>query len=107
MVRDAWAHSMHDVEEGRLTWADSTQWAINRLSASQIAMANSQVTGQGQHQGQKKICRFYTEGNCTHEGNHGQFRHVCFFCIKQGRSNTHPEIKCLLKQKGQDKNSNK
>ena len=25
---------MHDIEEGRLTWADSTQWAINRLSAS-------------------------------------------------------------------------
>ena len=46
---------MHDIEEGRLTWADSTQWAINRLSASQIAMANSQVTSQGQYQGQKKV----------------------------------------------------
>ena len=32
-VRDAWSHAMHDIEEGRLTWADSTQWAINRLSA--------------------------------------------------------------------------
>ena len=43
-VRDAWSHLMHDIEEGRLTWADSTQWAINRLSASQIAMANKQLT---------------------------------------------------------------
>ena len=43
-ARDTWGHSMHDIEEGRLTRADSTQWAINRLSASQIAMANSQVT---------------------------------------------------------------
>ena len=38
-VRNAWAHSMHDVEEGRLTWADNTQWSLNRLSNSQIAMS--------------------------------------------------------------------
>ena len=36
-VRAAWASSMH--EDGTLTWANSTQWAINRLSASQIALA--------------------------------------------------------------------
>ena len=47
MVRDAWAHSMHDMEEGRLTWADITQLAINILSSSRIAVANGQVTGQG------------------------------------------------------------
>ena len=34
-VRAAWASSMHQVEEGHLSWTDSTQWAINRLSASQ------------------------------------------------------------------------
>ena len=28
-VRNAWAHSMHDVEEGCLTWADNTQWSLN------------------------------------------------------------------------------
>ena len=106
-VRDAWSHSMHDIEEGHLTWADSIQWAINRLSASQIAMANSQIASQGQYQGQKKVCRYYNEGNCSHEGSHGQFRHNCAFCAKQGRNNTHPEIKCLFKQKGQDKVNSK
>ena len=106
-VRDAWSHSMHDIEEGRLTWADSTQWAINRLSASQIAMANSQITNQGQFQGQKKVCRYYNEDKCSHEGNHGQFRHNCAFCARQGRNNTHPETKCLFKQKGQDKANSK
>ena len=98
---------MQDLEDGRLTWADSTQWAINRLSTSQIAMANSQAMSQGQYQGQKKVCRYYNKGNCSHEGNHGQFRHNCDFCAKQRRNNTHPEIKCLFKQKGQDKNNNK
>ena len=38
-VRAAWASSMHQVEEGNLTWADSTQWVINRLRASQIALS--------------------------------------------------------------------
>ena len=33
-VRSAWATSMHEVEEGRLTWGDATQWALNCLSAS-------------------------------------------------------------------------
>ena len=30
-VRSAWATSMHELEEGSLTWADATQWALNRL----------------------------------------------------------------------------
>ena len=30
-VRSAWATSMHEVEEGQLTWGDATQWALNRL----------------------------------------------------------------------------
>ena len=37
-VRGAWATSMHDLEEGTLGWKDTTQWSINRLSASQISM---------------------------------------------------------------------
>ena len=31
-VRSAWAVSMSEIEEGRLGWADSTQWALNRIS---------------------------------------------------------------------------
>ena len=38
-VRSTWATSMKEVEEGLLTWGDATQWALNQLSASQIAMA--------------------------------------------------------------------
>ena len=37
-VHNAYAASMHEVEDGNLTWGDSTQWALNRLSASQIAI---------------------------------------------------------------------
>ena len=45
-VRGAWASSMQDMEQGRLTWRDTTQWAINRLSNAQVAMLNSQTVSQ-------------------------------------------------------------
>ena len=41
---------MHDMDQCYLTWDDQTQWALNRLSASQVAMANANViTTQGHH----------------------------------------------------------
>ena len=43
-VRGTWATSMHDLEEGYLTWQDATQWSLNRLSSSQISMATAQPT---------------------------------------------------------------
>ena len=49
-VRSAWAASMTDVEEGRLNWADSLQWSLNRISNSQLAVLNSNSAG---HNGQK------------------------------------------------------
>ena len=101
-VRGAWGTSMHEIEQGSLQWADATQWALNRLSTSQIAMANaSQVTGQPT--AQKKVCKFYNEGTCSHEGNHGQFKHVCGFCARQGKNYTHPELKCQIKIRGGDR----
>ena len=42
-VRAAWASSMHQVEEGYLSWADATQWAIIRLSASQVALDHTRA----------------------------------------------------------------
>ena len=58
---------MHEVEQGSLQWADATQWALNRLSTSQIAMANaSQISSQTTAQN-KKVCKFYNEGVCSHE----------------------------------------
>ena len=104
-VRSAWGNSMHEVEQGSLQWSDVTQWALNRLSTSQIAMANaSQISSQTTTQ--KRVCRYYNEGVCSHEGNHGQFRHVCAFCARQGKNYTHPETKCQVKTRGVDRNQN-
>ena len=98
-VRSAYANSMHKMEQGTLSWDDQTQWSLNRLSASQIAMANANISSaQGAH---KKICKYYNEGTCTFESNHGNFRHICAFCSKLGKTSTHPETKCYSKQRGQ------
>ena len=68
------------------------QWALNYLSSSQIAVLNSQnvmSVVQKSH-----ICKFYNEGSCSNEGNHGIYRHVCSLCSKQGHTSGDPEFKC-------------
>ena len=106
-VRNAWAASMHEVEDGTLTWGNSTQLALNRLSASQITVMNSQVVaGHGSsNSGQvsRKVCRYYNEGTCLHDSHHGAYRHSCNYCSKQGRTLQHPETKCNFKSRAQEK----
>ena len=102
-VRSAWAASMTDVEEGRLNWADSLQWSLNRISNSQLAVLNSNCA---RHNGQKsKICKFYNEGNCSNENHHGIYKHYCMNCYKQGQSLMHPEIRCSSRNSNQDQGS--
>ena len=84
-VKNAWACSMHELKEGNLSWADSTQWALNRLSASQVSLVNFQSVSQ------KRLCCYYNEGSCSHDGHHGLYKHNCSFCSKQGRTSNHPE----------------
>ena len=87
VVCSAWATSMHKLEEGSLTWVDATQWALKKLSASQIAMANSNITSataHNNHLAQRKICKYFNEGSCSHDNNHGSYRHICVFCARHG-----------------------
>ena len=97
-VRTAYAQSMHQVQQGTLSWQDATQWALNRISLSQIAMANA--ASMSFQQQNKKVCKFYNEGLCSNEGSHGIYKHVCSHCIKSGRSLGHPESRCVNKQRG-------
>ena len=104
-VRNTYAVSMHEIKEGTLTWSNATQWSINHLSASQIAMnAQSSVnTHPASNQtNQKRICRYFNDGSCTHDSHHGQYRHHFSFCARNGRTNPHPEIKCNFKVKNKD-----
>ena len=97
-VRSAWAASMTQVEDGRLSWANDTQWALNRIGMSQVAVFNSQNVLNHQ---KVRICRYFNEGSCVHDFSHGNYKHLCSHCYKQGRSLSHPEIKCNLKSNKQ------
>ena len=89
VVRSAWDVSMTDIEEGKLSWADSMQWSLNRIGNSQLAMHNTQSVNPS---GSKtRICRYFNEGSCSSE----TYKHFCNFCYKQGRSLGHPEIRCF------------
>ena len=93
-IRAAWAVSMTEVEEGRLSWEDTTQWALNRVSASQIAVLNSQNIS---NTSKVRVCKFFNEGSCYNDSHHGVYKHICLFCHKQGRFMHYPELKCTAK----------
>ena len=99
-VRRAWAASRHEVEEGTLNWANTTQWSLNRLSASQLAMTNMTTAPQGRQQ-----CKYYNEGSCSHDGSHRNYIHTCSFCSKQGHQSGHPEMKCSFKVRNSNKST--
>ena len=91
VVRSAWAVSMTEIEERQLGWADSTQWSLNRISSSQLAVMNSQNASSVSQK--IRICKFFNESTCSSEGHHGSYKHFCANCYKQGRSLVHPEIR--------------
>ena len=86
---------MTEVEEGRLGWADSTQWSLNRISNSQLAVMNSQNASSISQK--IRICKFFNEGTCSSEEHHGSYKHFCANCYKQRRSLVHPETRCFLR----------
>ena len=100
-VRAAWASSMHKVEDGTLTWANSTQWTINRLSASQIALAQPKTSTV--NSSSKRPCKYYNDALCSHEGKHGPYPHICAYCYKQRKQFAHPENKYDAKQRQTNK----
>ena len=104
-VRSAWATSMHKIQDGSLTWADATQWLLNRLSALQIAMTNASIASNNVSQlHQRKTCNFFYEGACSHDSHHGNDKHFCAFCSRPGRYLVHSEVKCHFKVKSLEKN---
>ena len=95
----AYAHSMHEVEQGTLSWENNMQWSLNRLSSSQVAMANASRVHSQQHA--RKSCKYFNEGSCTYNSSHGQYKHTCSFCSRMGKHLPHPESKYLANQRGQ------
>ena len=106
-VRDAYASSMHDIEEGTLQWSDTIQWSINRLGASRTAYPGSvqlvhrrarTPTASDSSNSSTRLCTHYIEGKCRRQGDHGIYRHPCLSCYRAGRPDSHPETDCQFAQ---------
>ena len=93
IVCDAWAVSMHTVEDGRLGWEDTNQWSFNSLGRLRLRYEIVKPL-------LNQIGRFVdiiTRGSCSHENHHGSYSHFCSVCTEQGRSLPHPESKWNFK----------
>ena len=101
-VSATWAASMTQVEEGHLSWANETQLSLNRIGASQVPVLNGQSVS---NQDKVRIYKYYNEGTCVQDFNHGRYKHICSACSKNGCSLQQPEIKCTVKVNKQPTNS--
>ena len=81
-VRAAWATSMTQIEKGRLSWANETQWTLNRIGTFHVAIMNCQSIN---NQQKVRVCKFFNEGSGSHDFNHGNYKHICSAYFKNGR----------------------
>ena len=51
-----------------------------------------------------RTCKHFNEGTYTHEAGHGQYKHACSLCAKQGCNLNHTEQKCNFKAISKDSN---
>ena len=84
-VRTTWASFMHQIEMSDLTWPNSTQWAINRLSALQVALKVIPHT-RASCQSARRTYMYVNEGSCSNESHHRSYEHFISFCSRQGKN---------------------
>ena len=79
-VRVAWVTLMTQIEEGRLSWTNETQRALNRIGTSQVTVMNCLSIN---NQQVVRVCKFFNEGSCSHDFNNGNYKHICSACNKK------------------------
>ena len=100
-----------EMERGTLEWANTERIdRIRRAHAQRHNPGNKQNWARNQDPQRKPwFCKSYQGGTCPHNADHelnGKTqRHICAYCITQGRNMTHPEKDCYFaKRQKQSKN---
>ena len=102
-VRLAYGTSMQQIEEGHLDWANTTDWAFNRMGASNIAMScNVQAVRPrpktpNNTDKKSKLCWYFVEGTCNQSSDHGIYYHPCMACFRHHWPADHDEHNCPLR----------
>ena len=97
-----------EMERGVLTWADTSR--IERIRRAHAQKHNISKPNWGKNHENKRpwFCKQYQTGVCNffkdHEVSGRLHRHICAFCLSQGRQLTHSEKDCHFAKRNGPKN---
>ena len=95
------------VEQRRLLWSDTEQILKLRLTHSRVSIPDTSTKPKRQTMLAKiKTCAAFQKGSCDQPADHGQFRHVCDYCLRvRSAVFPHSELKCKSKEGSNPKNA--
>ena len=97
-----------EMERGALTWADTSR--IERIRRAHAQKHSTSKPNWAKNQENKRpwFCKQYQSGNCNffkdHEVSGRLHKHICAFCLAQGRQLTHAEKDCNFAKRNGPKN---
>ena len=94
-----------EMERGKLTWSDTSRIDRVRRAYAQKHQTSSKQSWVTKNTEKKPwFCKFYQNGSCNFEKDHEfagrMHRHICAYCLSQGKQLNHPEKECTLKKVG-------
>ena len=92
-----------EMERGRLTWEDSDRLdRLRRAHAQKHSFQKSQNWARGETK-KPWYCKSFQAGLCFHNKDHENggklYRHICAFCLRNGRQLPHSEKECTFAKK--------
>ena len=92
-----------EMERGQVVWSDTSR--IDRIRRAHAQKHQSrQNWGYRQQEKRPWFCKNYQTGSCNfnkdHEVGGKLHRHICAYCVSQGRQLNHPERECHSKKLG-------
>ena len=96
-----------EMERGQVVWSDTSR--IDRIRRAHAQKHQSrQNWGYRQQEKRPWFCKNYQTGSCNfnkdHEVGGKLHRHICAYCLSQGRQLNHPERECHSSKKLGPKN---
>ena len=106
-ARGFYAYLGNEVEQRRMKWSDTEQILKLRLTHARVALPAATTKPARQTILAKiKTCAAFQKGSCDQTSDHGQYRHVCDFCLRSRSSIfPHAESDCRSKKGSTPKNS--
>ena len=94
-----------EFERSSISWGDTNRIERVRRAHAQKHQSSSKAWNWSKSEQNKKpwFCRFFQNGTCQYQKDHeynGKLqRHVCAFCLSQGKTLGHPEKDCTFAKK--------